>query len=106
GVVLAIACVKRLRLQNAHLPFAIEVIGFGDEEGVRYRCPYLGSRAAAGKFDPAYLRLTDAQGISMADAISRFGGQPARLAKARMESRRLIGYVEAHIEQGPVLEKK
>jgi allantoate deiminase len=106
GVVLAIACVKRLRLLNVHLPFAIEVIGFGDEEGVRYGCPYLGSRAAAGTFDAAYLRLTDPEGISMADAILRFGGQPERLAEARMESRRLIGYLEAHIEQGPVLEKK
>jgi allantoate deiminase len=73
---------------------------------VRYQTACLGSRAAAGLLAPADLRRTDARGVSMADAICRFGGQPARLKQARFDPGRLLGYVEAHIEQGPVLEEK
>ena len=106
GVILAIACVEQLRRDQLRLPFAVEVCGFADEEGVRFQTGYLGSRAAAGLLDDTELRRTDARGISMADAIRRFGGQPARLKQARYDANRLLGYVEAHIEQGPVLEEE
>jgi allantoate deiminase len=106
GVILAIACVEHLRRNQLRLPFALEVCGFAEEEGVRYQSACLGSRAAAGLLADTDLRRTDACGVSMADAIRRFGGQPARLKQARFDARRLLGYVEAHIEQGPVLEEK
>ncbi len=105
GVVLAIACVEKLERNNTPLPFDVGVIGFADEEGVRYQSAYLGSRVVAGAFNPADLECTDADGVSMAEAIRRFGGQPERLKQSRFDGRELLGYVEAHIEQGPVLEK-
>ncbi len=105
GVILGIACVAGLDRQKIRLPFAIEVIGFADEEGVRYQTAYLGSKVLAGCFDAKDLQRKDADGISMAEAIKRFGGNPARLKSARLNPRQLLGYVEAHIEQGPVLEK-
>jgi len=105
GVLLAIACVNDLRRRKVRLSFAIEVIGFADEEGVRYQTAYLGSEVLAGRFDTKDLQRKDANGISMADAIKRVGGNLAKLKSARLNSRILLGYVEAHIEQGPVLEK-
>lgn len=104
GVLLALACVERVQDSKTRLPFAIQVIGFADEEGVRYQTAYLGSRALAGCFDEADLKRKDANGISMADAIRCFGGDPTKVKSARMNPDRLVGYVEAHIEQGPVLE--
>ena len=106
GVVLAIACVEHLHRQRVRLPFAIEVAGFADEEGVRYQTGYLGSKVLAGCFDPRDLQRKDADGISMADAIRRVGGNPAKLKSARLDPKKLLGYVEVHIEQGPVLEQK
>src|ERR1035438_3543103 len=106
GVTLAIACVEHLRRNQLRPPFAIEVCGFADEEGVRYQCAHLGSRAATGLLTQPDLRRKDARGISMADAIRLFGGQPARLKQARFDASRLLGYVEAHIEQGPMLENE
>jgi allantoate deiminase len=104
GVMLAIAAVQRLHDSGSRLPFAIEVVGFAAEEGLRYGIPYLGSRALAGVFDVADLKRTDAQGVAMADAIRAFGGDPGRLAEDRWRGGDLLGYVEVHIEQGPVLE--
>jgi allantoate deiminase len=106
GVILAIACVENLHRQKIKLPFAIEVIGFADEEGVRYQSTYLGSKAVAGSFDQKDLPRKDAAGISMADAIKNFGGDPAKIKFAALNPKNLLGYVEAHIEQGPVLEEK
>jgi allantoate deiminase len=106
GVILVIACVEELHRKKIRLPFAIEVVGFADEEGVRYQSTYLGSRALAGTFDMNDLARKDADGISMADAIKNFGGDPAKLKSARLNPKKLLGYVEAHIEQGPVLEKQ
>jgi allantoate deiminase len=105
GVILAIATVEHLHCRKIHLPFAIEVIGFADEEGVRFQTAYLGSQTLAGCFDVKNLKRRDGNGISMADAIKRFGGNPVKLKAARLNAKQLIGYVEAHIEQGPVLEK-
>ena len=105
GVVLAIACVAEFNRRRLRLPFTLEVIGFADEEGVRYQSAWLGSRAVAGALTRADLRRKDAAGITMADAIRGFGGKPDQLGRARYEPRRLLGYFEAHIEQGPVLER-
>jgi allantoate deiminase len=106
GVLVALACVQKLHENKTRLPFALEVIGFADEEGVRYHSTYLGSRALAGTFKNEDLTRTDANGISMADAIREFGGNPDGLAAAKADPSRLLGYAEVHIEQGPVLEQK
>jgi allantoate deiminase len=104
GVVLAISCVEKLG--RGGLPFSVEVLAFADEEGVRYQSAFLGSRAVAGAFDKGDLQRTDANGITMADAIRSFGGDPGRLDDCRFDARGLLGYVEVHIEQGPVLETR
>jgi allantoate deiminase len=104
GVLLGIGCVEHLKRNRVRLPFGLEVIGFADEEGVRYQTAYLGSRAVAGCLDSQCLLQKDAAGISMAEAIRGFGGEPKKLEQARFDPRRLVGYLEAHIEQGPRLE--
>jgi allantoate deiminase len=104
GVLVALACVQRLRDEGAAVPFAVEVLGFADEEGVRYGTAYLGSSALAGTFDPALLARRDADGVPMAEAIAAVGGEPDAVAGARREAADLLGYVEVHIEQGPRLE--
>jgi allantoate deiminase len=106
GVLTAMACVQHLRETKTELPFAIEVVGFCDEEGVRYQSTYLGSKVLAGTFNRADLERKDANGITMADAIREFGGNPAQLGRAKFNRKNLLGYVEVHIEQGPVLEKE
>lgn len=106
GVLLAIAGVENLHRRKIRLPFAVEVVGFSDEEGVRYQTACLGSEVLAGCFDEKDLRRRDANGISMAEAIQRFGGNPSKLETARCNPKNLLGYLEAHIEQGPVLEEK
>jgi len=108
GVMIAIACVERLYARQERLPFAIEVLGFADEEGLRYHSAYIGSRAVAGTFDPEALHLTDSDGITMAEAIRAFGGDPDPLAlqTARWHRDELLAYCEVHIEQGPVLEAR
>ena len=104
GVLVAIACVQRLHEAGARLPFNVEVVAFADEEGLRYHTAYLGSKALSGTFDPGYLALTDADGITLAEAIRDFGGDPAAVADDAHDPSRLLGYCEVHIEQGPVLE--
>jgi allantoate deiminase len=104
GVLLAIACVERLRERARPVPFALEVVGFADEEGVRYGTAFLGSAAMARRFDDAWLRRADADGVTLADAIRDWGGDPAGLAGARRRPEDLLGYLEVHIEQGPVLD--
>ncbi len=104
GVLAAVACVERLRAEGAELPFAIDVLGFSDEEGLRYGTAYLGSRAVAGSFDPALLDLRDGDGVALGEALRAFGGAPEDVARAARAGERLVGYLEVHIEQGPVLE--
>jgi allantoate deiminase len=107
GIVLAIACVEQCRQSKRPLPFSIEIIAFADEEGVRYHTSYLGSRAVAtGCLDPQVLELADDNGVTLSNAIRAFGGDPARLESCRFAPEHLLGYVEAHIEQGPILEKR
>jgi allantoate deiminase len=104
GVLVAIACVERLRDEGREPPFALEIVAFADEEGVRYGTAYLGSATFAGTLDHALLQRTDANGISMAEAIEAIGGDPTALEAARRDPAELLGYTEVHIEQGPVLE--
>jgi allantoate deiminase len=101
GTVLAIALVEMLN--EKRFTFAIEVVGFSDEEGVRFGAPFLGSRALAGTFDTTLLERTDEAGRSLRDAITHFGLEPNRIPDAQVPAGAL-GYLEFHIEQGPVLE--
>lgn len=106
GVVTAIACVASLDQRAIRLPFAIEVVGFGDEEGVRFQSTYLGSRAIAGRFDHSLLERPDRDGITMADAMRAFGLDPGRIGEATRRPEDVVAYLELHIEQGPVLESE
>ena len=102
GVLLGLAAVKALA--GRRLPFDIDVIAFSEEEGVRYRAPFLGSLAAIGRFDRQLLERTDAAGVTMANAFRAFGLDPARIDEAAYPGGQLLAYLEVHIEQGPVLE--
>jgi allantoate deiminase len=104
GVISAIECVGVLNARGKRLPHAIEVIGFADEEGVRFGSTLLGSRAVAGTFDSQVLDALDAQGISVRDAMVDFGLDPGRIADAAHQRADVLAYAELHIEQGPVLE--
>ena len=104
GVLTAIACVGAFHRRGERPPFAIEVIGFGDEEGVRFQSTLLGSRAVAGTFDKAVLERKDADGIALRDALVSFGLDPAAIRMVARRRSDVLGYLELHIEQGPVLE--
>lgn len=102
GVLVALLAVYELR--EVELPFSIEVIAFGDEEGTRFNSTLLGSTAVAGCFDPHILHCKDDGGTTLAEALRQFGLDPDRIPLIRRNKEDAIGYVEVHIEQGPVLE--
>lgn len=102
GVTLAIAVAERLR--DTPLPFALEVAGFSDEEGARFGKALLGSCAASGQWDAAWWEQRDADGIRLDEAFRAFGLDPGRVGDAARRPEELVGYLEAHIEQGPRLE--
>ena len=104
GVVAAIECVRALNAAGRRQGFAIETIGFADEEGVRFNATLLGSRAMAGTFKSEVLDSVDANGLSMREAMRSFGLDPARLGAAARRREDVLAYAELHIEQGPVLE--
>jgi allantoate deiminase len=106
GVITAIACVADLHKRGKRLPFAIEVVGFADEEGVRFASTLLGSRAIAGTFVESALNSRDRDGVSMREAMVKFGLDPEHVGAAARARRELHAYVELHIEQGPVLEQQ
>jgi allantoate deiminase len=106
GLSAAIVCVAELNRRARRLPFAIEVTGFADEEGVRFSSTLLGSRALAGTFDESVLNVRDADGISMREALRTFGLDPDRIGEAARTRREMLAYLELHIEQGPVLEQE
>ncbi len=105
GVLAALTAVEALSQAGEHLPFAIEVIAFGDEEGVRFPSTLRGSRALAGTLDPATLDERDADGTSVRDALREFGADPEHRAEAAISRSAALGFIEVHIEQGPVLER-
>jgi len=106
GVLCGLACVEHLAANEQRLPQAIEIIGFADEEGVRYQSTFLGSRAVTGEFDFGQLDRLDKDGISMRDALDAFGKNPDELAGAVRQPAEIAAYLEVHIEQGPVLEQE
>jgi allantoate deiminase len=101
GVVLAVALIESL--ERRRLPFAIEVVGFSEEEGVRFGAPFIGSRTLVGRLDDELLSRRDAKGISVREAIETFGLNLREIPRARL-SDDAFAYMEFHIEQGPVLE--
>jgi len=103
GILLPIVVVARLRSAGVRLPYTLTVVGFAEEEGVRFRSTFLGSRALAGRFDPAVLDSRDADGVTMRQAMVAAGLDPAAIPLAALDPRTLLGFVEVHIEQGPVL---
>jgi allantoate deiminase len=104
GVVAAIECVRTLHRRGKRLPFALVIVGFSDEEGVRYGATLLGSRAIAGTFDKALLDKQDHQHITMRQAMINFGLDPEKIDEAAFKPEDVLAYAELHIEQGPVLE--
>lgn len=105
GVVTGIACVAALLREGVRLPFALEVIGFADEEGTRFNATLTGSRAFAGRVDPGLLETRDAAGVTVAQALEAFGLDPAHLDAAGRRPEEILAYLELHIEQGPMLEQ-
>jgi allantoate deiminase len=102
GVVLAVALLEAL--DGRRFPFGIEVVGFSEEEGVRFGAPFIGSRALIGRIDRELLELQDAEALSVRKAIENFGLNPREIPEAVLKDDTL-GYLEFHIEQGPVLEE-
>src|SRR5436190_2940019 len=100
GLVTAISCVEDLHQRGLRLPFAIEVVGFADEEGVRFASTLLGSRAVAGTFVESVLAGKDRAGTTMREAMIAFGLDPDHIGAAARVRGELLGYVELHIEQG------
>jgi allantoate deiminase/N-carbamoyl-L-amino-acid hydrolase len=103
GILAPLAVVRHLAGRGERLPFHLEVIGFAEEEGVRFRSTFLGSSAIAGRFDMDLLERQDADGVTMRQALREAGHDPAAIAALARDPAALLGYVEVHIEQGPVL---
>jgi allantoate deiminase len=104
GTLMAIAVVGRLRARGVALPFGVEVIGFADEEGTRFGRTLLGSCAVAGTWQDSWWALRDAHGVTLRDAFRAFGLDPEAVGEASLRGRPVVGYLEAHIEQGPLLQ--
>ena len=103
GIFVPMACVRELHRLGRRLPFAIETVGFAEEEGQRYKAVFLGSGALTGHFDPAWLDQRDADGVTMRAAMQHAGLAIDEIAKLKRDPARYLGFVEVHIEQGPVL---
>jgi len=103
GILLPIALVRQLHARGERLPYHLEVIAFSEEEGVRFRSTFLGSSAVAGSFDAALLDAVDAGGTSLRAALEAAGHDPAAIPAIARDPASLLGFVEVHIEQGPVL---
>ena len=103
GIFVPMACVQKLARQGQRLPFGIEVVGFAEEEGQRYKATFLGSGALVGDFKTEWLAQKDADGISMREAMQHAGLCLDDIAKIRRDPAQYLGFVEVHIEQGPVL---
>ncbi|MFN3792435.1 allantoate amidohydrolase [Massilia sp.] len=103
GILLPIALVRYLHERGERLPFHLEVIGFAEEEGVRFRSTFLGSSAITGRFDPVLLDQQDGMGVAIREALREAGHDPADIKAIARDPASLLGFVEVHIEQGPVL---
>jgi len=105
GVIAGILAVEELRNRGVSLPFALEILAFGDEEGVRFPKTLIGSSTVSGALGAAMLELTDESGVTIRDALLKFGGDPDALADEAYVRGTVLGYLEVHIEQGPVLDQ-
>jgi beta-ureidopropionase / N-carbamoyl-L-amino-acid hydrolase len=103
GIFVPMACVQKLHVAGQRLPFGIEVVGFAEEEGQRYKATFLGSGALTGHFDPAWLDQKDAEGITMREAMQHAGLCTDDIPKLQRDPAQYLGFIEVHIEQGPVL---
>ncbi|MEG0316497.1 MAG: 2-oxo-4-hydroxy-4-carboxy-5-ureidoimidazoline decarboxylase, partial [Comamonas sp.] len=103
GIFVPMACVRELHRQGKRLPFGIEVVGFAEEEGQRYKATFLGSGALIGDFKPEWLEQKDADGITMREAMQHAGLCIDDIPKIQRDAAQYLGFVEVHIEQGPVL---
>jgi N-carbamoyl-L-amino-acid hydrolase len=103
GIFVPMACVRELHRAGRRLPFGIEVVGFAEEEGQRYKATFLGSGALVGDFRAEWLEQKDADGITMRQAMQHAGLCVDDIPKLKREAANYLGFVEVHIEQGPVL---
>lgn len=103
GIFVPMACVKQLAQQGKRLPFNIEVVGFSEEEGQRYKATFLGSGALVGDFKQEWLEQKDADGITLREAMLHAGLCIDDIPKLERDPAKYLGFVEVHIEQGPVL---
>ncbi|MES2257729.1 MAG: allantoate amidohydrolase [Pseudomonadota bacterium] len=103
GILLPIAIVDYLNKRGEKLPFDFEIIGFAEEEGVRFRSTFLGSNAITGRFDLNLLEQTDAAGVTMRSAITEAGHDVNKIPSIARDPSKILAFVEVHIEQGPVL---
>ena len=103
GILTPMICVRELHKQGKRLPFNIEVVGFAEEEGQRYKATFLGSGSLLGDFKPEWLDQKDAGGITMREAMAHAGLNIADIPLIKRDSSKYLGFVEVHVEQGPVL---
>lgn len=106
GVIMGLDLIETIIIDKKELPFNIELIGFADEEGVRFHTTFLGSKAVVGSFDKTWLTKKDTNGIELKSAIEQMGGNPEKLSEDAIPKNNWLGYFEIHIEQGPVLFEK
>ena len=103
GIFVPMACVRELARTGKRLRMGLEVVAFAEEEGQRYKATFLASSALTGEFDPRWLEQQDAQGVRMKDAMQQAGHRVADIGRIRRDPSQYLGFVEVHIEQGPVL---
>jgi len=103
GIFVPMACVRELHREDRRLPFGIEVVGFAEEEGQRYKATFLGSGALVGQFNAAWFDQQDTDGVTMREAMQRAGLAIDGIPALKRDPARYLGFVEVHIEQGPVL---
>ena len=103
GIFVPMACVRELARSGKRLRMGLEVVAFAEEEGQRYKATFLASSALTGEFDPRWLEQQDAQGVRMKDAMQQAGHRVADIGRIRRDPSQYLGFVEVHIEQGPVL---
>ena len=106
GILVPMACVRELARSHRRLPFGIEVVGFAEEEGQRYKAVFLGSSALTGSFDPAWLDQQDSAGVTMREAMAQARLDVNQIPSLKRDPARYLGFVEVHIEQGPVLNER
>jgi allantoate deiminase len=106
GVLVGIEAIEALNARQVQLPFSVEVVAFGDEEGVRFPVTLTGSHALAGTLEAATLDVVDADGVSLREALIAFGCNPAAIPTTARDPGHILGYIEVHIEQGPILDSE